>query len=62
MTEENLTTTTLTAGKNWTGAKTNLKIRFEVFWSGYSSLDLGIRLYIQFLTRNPIFQVPGGNF
>ena len=38
------------------------KNNFEVFWPRFSSLDLGIRLYRQFSTRNPIFQVPGGNF
>jgi len=34
----------------------------HVCWPRFSSLDLGIRLYRQFSTTNPIFQVPGGIF
>ena len=33
-----------------------IKINFLRFWPGLASLDLGIRLYIQFLMRNPIFR------
>ena len=40
---------------------THQKIKILISCPGLASLDLGRRLYVQFLTQNLIFQVPGRN-